>query len=326
MAKKGELEELIRMKAKRLGLSYQTEKVYVSWYKRYVQFHGLVHPSELREEAVEAFLNHLAVNREVSAGTQNQALSALIFLYRKVLEIELGTFNAKRAKTKRRLPVVLSSEEVEMVLRELTPGLPRLVVSLLYGCGLRVNEVLSLRVKDVDISNGLIWVRDGKGGKDRSLSLPRSLSSQLERVLEQCALLHAEDLEHFGDHLVSVPVALNRKSGGGIAKSLTWYWVFPAAGRAVDPRDGREKRYHLMPGAVSKWIRQAVAASGIHKRVTAHTFRHSYATHLLQTGVDLRTIQEALGHSNITTTEIYTHVVSAIQGKAPSPLDRMGEL
>ncbi len=237
-----------------------------------------------------------------------------------VLDLPFEGMDAKRAKRRKRLPVVLGREEVRKVLAETRPGTPRVLLGLLYGCGLRVSEGLRLRVKDVDFSNGLIWVRGGKGGKDRSLAMPESLRKGLERQVSGARLLFEED-EGDGGAKVYVDPALDRKSGGGLGKSWAWYWVFPAAGRSVDPRDETRKRHHILEGAVSKWLAGGVKRAGIDKRVTAHALRHSYATHLLQAGTDLRTIQEALGHTNLKTTEIYTHVVHAIAKRAGSPLD-----
>ena len=320
MAKSGALEEDIRTCIRRRGMAHSTEKNYVHWYKRFVKFHSMKHPKELGQPGVEVFLNCLAVEREVSASTQNQAFNALLFLYREVLKMEWEDLNVKRAKVTRRLPVVLSRDEVRSVLRGTREGMPRLLLGLLYGCGLRVSEGLRLRIKDVDFSNGLIIVRNGKGGKDRCLSLPKSLVEGLKRQVQSAKLVYEGD-ESEGGARVSVEVALDRKSGGKFSRSWEWFWVFPAGVRGKDPRDGETKRYHIMEGAVSKWLKDAVQRADLGKRVTAHALRHSYATHLLQNGTDLRTIQEALGHSSVKTTEIYTHVIHAMAGRAGSPLD-----
>ena len=321
MPKKGKLEEQIRAKIKRLGMAYRTEQSYVGWYKRYVKFHDLVHPSEVGVDGVEKFLNHLAVNKEVAPGTRNQAFNALLFLYKQVLGIELEGIDARRAKQKRRLPLVLSREEVRMVFEHAKPGVPLLMLQLLYGCGLRVSEGLRLRVKDVDFSNLVIWIRDGKGGKDRCLRMPDSIVGDLKRQVERAKIQRDEDVAVYGESRVYVSASMDKKSGGTFSRSWEWYWIFPAGLRGVDPRDGEEKRHHILEGAVSKWLKNAVKSAGLEKRVTAHVLRHSYATHLLQSGTDLRTIQESLGHSSIKTTEVYTHVLHAITGKASSPLD-----
>lgn len=317
------LEEQIRAKIRRQGLAIRTEEAYVGWYKRFVKFHKMRHPKEMGKKEIEAFLNHLAVNKNVAAGTQNQAFNALLFLYKQVLEMQVENLEAKRAKVKKRLPVVLSRDEVRETFSHCQPGAPLLLLKLLYGCGLRVSEGLRLRVKDVDFSNSVIWIRDSKGGKDRCLKMPSSLEVELGRQVKLARLLYEEDVDVHGESCVHVDEALDRKSGGGYSKSWEWYWVFPTAKRGIDPRDGTEKRHHLLEGAASKWLKKAVNNARIEKKVTAHVLRHSYATHLLQSGVDLRTIQVALGHSSIKTTEIYTHVVSAIQGQAHSPLDEL---
>lgn len=320
MAESGALENEMRACIRRRGMAYTTEKNYVHWYKRFVKFHEMKHPSSVGQAGVEAFLNHLAVNRRVAASTQNQAFNALLFLFREVLKLEWDEVNAKRAKVTRRLPVVLSREEVKRLLGETREGLPRLLLALLYGCGLRVSEGLRLRVKDLDFSNGLVVVRSGKGNKDRCLAMPKGLASGLERQVQASRLVYEADNE-MGGAKVSVEGSLDRKTGGTISSSWEWFWVFPAATRSNDPRDGELKRYHIMEGAVSKWLKDAVKRAKIDKRVTAHALRHSYATHLLQAGTDLRTIQEALGHASVRTTEIYTHVIHAMTGRAASPLD-----
>lgn len=310
----------MRTVLRRKGMAIRTEEAYIGWYHRYVKFHQLQHPKEVGQAGVEAFLNHLAINKRVAANTQNQAFSALLFLYRDVLKIPLEGVTSQRAKLKKRLPVVLSKEETRRVIECSKQGTPRILLSLLYGCGLRVSEGLRLRTKDVDFPNGLIWVRDGKGGKDRCLTMPQKLLPVLEAQVASARLLFEEDERHGGAQ-VFVDPSLNRKSGGGFSKSWPWFWVFPAALRSKDPRDGVLKRHHILEGAVSKWLKNATTEAGIEKRVTAHVLRHSYATHLLQSGVDLRSIQDALGHSSVKTTEIYTHVVQAMAGKAGSPLD-----
>ncbi len=318
---KGDIENRIRTEIKRQGMAYRTEEAYVSWYKRYVRYHGREHPSKLGGNGVETFLNYLAGEQNVAVGTQNQAFSALIFLYREVLKIEITGVDAKRPKVKKKLPVVLSRDEVRRLLKNTRAGIPSLMLRLLYGCGLRVSEGLRMRVKDLDLENDCIWVRDGKGGKDRCVSMPENIKSELERQLYRARLQYEEDVENHGESKVYVAEALDRKSGGNFSRSWEWFWLFPMMRRGLDPRDGTEKRHHILEGAVSKWLKSAVAKAGIEKRVTAHVLRHSFATHLLQAGVDLRSIQELLGHENLKTTEIYTHVVKAMAGKVKSPLD-----
>jgi integron integrase len=317
------LEDLLRAEVRRKGLSRNTEKAYVSWYKRYVRFHNMKHPEEVGKQGVEEFLRHLAVEDNVASATQSQALNALVFLYVQALGGPKEEYQFARAKRKRRLPVVLSKREVRQLLQHVQEGCPRLFCGLLYGCGLRVSEGLRLRVKYVDFDNGLIWVRGGKGDKDRCLRMPEKLVDGLNRQLAQVKLFYQED-EAQGGSKVWVEPSLDRKYGGRASASWEWYWFFPAMRRAKDPRDGLTKRHHVLEGSVSRWIRNAVNAAGLGKRVSAHVFRHSYATHLLQNGVDLRTIQESLGHSSVKTTEIYTHVIHAMQGgSARSPLDEL---
>jgi integron integrase len=315
------LEERIRTAIRRRGMSYRTEESYVSWYKRYVKYHGLRHPLDLGKDGIEDFLNYLASERNVAAGTQNQAFSALLFLYKEVLNMDMEGVNATRAKHKKKLPVVLSKDEIRRLFDHARVGLPSLMLQLLYGCGLRVSEGLRLRVKDVDFEGNCIWVRDGKGGKDRCVAMPENLREALERQVRQARIIFDEDVEVHGGSRVYVAEAMDRKYGGKTSRSWEWFWVFPTALRGVDPRDGESKRHHILEGAVSKWLKAAVAGAVIEKKVTAHVLRHSFATHLLQAGVDLRSIQELLGHENVTTTEIYTHVVKAMAGKVRSPLD-----
>ncbi len=315
------LEERIRTTIRRRGMALRTEESYVSWYRRYVKFHGLKHPLDVGKNGVEDFLNHLAADLNVAAGTQNQAFSALVFLYREVLDAEFQGMDAKRAKMKKKLPVVLSRDEIRQLFDSATVGLPILMLQLLYGCGLRVSEGLRLRVKDVDFENGCVWIRDGKGGKDRCVTMPEMIRTELERQVRRARILFDEDVDVHGESRVYVAEAMDRKYAGKLSRSWEWFWVFPTAARGVDPRDGEAKRHHMLEGAVSKWLKAAVTKAGIEKRVTAHVLRHSFATHLLQSGVDLRSIQELLGHENVTTTEIYTHVVKAMAGSVRSPLD-----
>ena len=298
---------------RRRGLATRTEAGYVGWYRRYVKFHKMRHPEELGQAGVEEFMDHLAVTQGVAPGTQNQAFSALLFLYREVLGQEWVNFSAKRAKQRKVLPVVLSKDEVSEILSHLPSGTPRTVVSLLYGCGLRVTEALRLRVKDLDFPNRLIWVRQGKGGKDRSLRMPEALGKTLAHEVRRARLMFDED-EADGGARVYVEASLDRKYGGKLSASWEWYWVFPTFRRGIDPGDGESKRHHLLEGAVSKWLQKAVVKAKIEKKVTAHTFRHSYATHLCLAGSDLKSVQEALGHASVKTTEIYLQLVRAMKG------------
>jgi integron integrase len=285
------IEEQIRAKIRRKGLALNTEKSYVAWYKRFVHFHGVKHPATMGAGEVEQFLTDLAVRQNVASSTQNQALNALIFLYREVLEMDLQGINAVRAKKKKRLPIVLTKDEIKRLLRALEVGESRLFVGLVYGCGLRVSEGLRLRVKDVDLEAGLLWIRDSKGGKDRVLEIPVRLREGLQRQIDRAKALWDEDIAEHGGPNVYLPHALAKKSPN-LPNSWAWFWIFPSAKWANDPREeGVRRRHHLSEGAVSQWISKAVKKAGITgKRVTAHALRHSYATHLLQAGVDLRSI------------------------------------
>jgi len=312
-----------RAKIRLKHYSLRTEQVYLQWMRRYIRANGLRHPRELDESALETFLTGLATRQRVSASTQNQALSALLFLYREVLAIKLPWMeNVVRAKGSRRLPVVLSKGEVALLLRNLS-GRNWLMASLLYGSGLRLMECLRLRVKDVDIARNEITVREGKGAKDRRTVLPASLKDALLRQMDDVRVLHAADLEA-GFGAVSLPFALARKYPNA-PKELGWQYMFPATRRAVDPRDGNEKRHHLDEKVLQRAVSTSARAAGIRKPVSPHTLRHSFATHLLEAGADIRTIQELMGHKDVATTQIYTHVLNRGAGGVVSPLDRCGE-
>ena len=300
--------------------SLRTEKVYVYWIRRYILQNGKTHPRELGGMAVEAFLSKLATKDQVSASTQNQALSALLFLYREVLGIELPWMeNVVRAKQSRRLPVVLSKSQTMLLLSKLS-GREWLAASLLYGAGLRLMEALRLRVKDLNFERNEITVRDGKGGKDRKTVLPFSLKPHLQRQVEQARALHAKDLgEGYG--AVSLPFALARKYPRA-ETDFGWQYVFPASRRGIDPFDGREKRHHIDEKVLQRAVRAAAMQAGLHLPVSPHTLRHCFATHLLESGSDIRTVQELLGHQDVATTQIYTHVLNRGAGGVLSPIDR----
>ncbi len=317
------LLEQARARIRLKHYSIRTEQAYLQWMRRYIRANALRHPRELDGSAVEAFLTGLATRDRVSASTQNQALSALLFLYREVLRIDLPWMeNVVRAKGSRRLPVVLSKGEVAMLLRSLA-GRNWLMASLLYGSGLRLMECLRLRVKDVDVARNEITVREGKGAKDRRTVLPASLREALLRQIEDSRVLHRLDLdEGFGS--VSLPYALARKYPNA-STELGWQYMFPATRRAIDPRDGKEKRHHLDEKVLQRAVSSAAKAAGIKKPVSPHTLRHSFATHLLEAGADIRTIQELMGHKDVATTQIYTHVLNRGAGGVVSPLDRCGE-
>lgn len=312
------LEDRLRRTIRLKQFSYRTEETYVAWYKRFVLWHGKRHPAEMGAAEVGAFLTHLASDRHLAASSQNQALNALVFLYHEVLEIDLDGIKAKRAKHSRRLPVVLSSEEVAGLLKGVS-GPPGLVCKLLYGCGLRVAEALALRIKDVDLAGGKVEVRGGKGDKDRVLTLPKSLSQPLAEHRERIRLIHAAEREA-GVPGVHLPHAMETKHPAA-AVSWEWFWMFPSRQLSVDPRSGVERHHHLHEMAISRELSRAAKLAGIGKRVTAHTLRHSFATHLILRGVDIRSVQSLLGHTDVRTTEIYTQLARAMRGEITSPLD-----
>ncbi len=310
----------VRSRLRLKHYSIRTEQAYLYWIRRYIQANGRRHPRELDGVAVERFLSLLATRDNVAASTQNQALSALLFLYRDVLGMELPWMETVvRAKRPHRLPVVLSKGEVAVVLRHLS-GRDWLMASLLYGSGLRLMECVRLRIKDVDLQRNDITVRDGKGAKDRKTVLPASLREALRLQIETARLTHARDLDAgFGE--VWLPNALARKYPNA-AKQMAWQYLFPASRRSVDPRDGRERRHHIDEKQLQRAVAAATRHSGIDKLVTPHVLRHSFATHLLESGADIRTIQELLGHKDLATTQIYTHVLNRGAGGVLSPLDR----
>ena len=300
--------------------SIRTEQVYCEWVKRFIRFHQYRHPVDMGAAEVEAFLSDLAVRRNVSASTQNQALAALLFLYKEVLAVDLPWLNdVVRAKKPQRLPVVLSIEEVRRTLAGLDGEL-WLVCSLLYGTGMRLMEVLRLRVKDVDFARNEILVRDGKGMKDRVTVLPRSLLQSLRQHLSVVRAVHKAELEA-GRGDVWLPFALERKYPNA-PREWGWQYVFPAAGLSVDPRSGAVRRHHLDEKRIQRNFKRAVQAAGIVKPATPHTLRHCFATHLLESGQDIRTVQELLGHADVKTTMIYTHVLNRGGLAVLSPLDR----
>ena len=298
--------------------SIRTEQAYVNWIKRYIYFHNVRHPAEMGAAEVEAFLTHLAVNENVAASTQNQALSALLFLYREVLKKDPGPIDALRAKKPKRLPTVLTKDEVRRVLDHLS-STHQLMARLLYGSGLRLMECLRLRVKDLDFAQRAIIVRDGKGEKDRVTMLPESLVAPLQDHLRSVERLHEEDLAR-GFGAVYLPYALERKYPNA-NREWIWQYVFPSQRLSVDPRSGVVRRHHLDESGLQKAVRAAAQAAGMTKKVSCHTFRHSFATHLLENGYDIRTVQELLGHKSVRTTMIYTHVLNRGGLVVRSPLD-----
>ncbi len=309
---------------RRRYFSRRTEEAYVHWIERFIYFSEKRHPAALGEAEVTAFLNHLAAERKVAASTQNQALSALLFLYKEVLGRELAWLDGlHRATRPPRLPVVLTRGEAERLLAELQ-GVRWLIASLLYGAGLRVMECLRLRVKDVDLGYRQMLVRDGKGEKDRVTMMPEKLAAPLAAHVARVKSLHARDLEAgFGE--MSLPYALARKYPRA-GWEWVWQYVFPANHRSADPEDGVVRRHHLYDSVPQRAIREAARAADIAKPVSCHTLRHSFATHLLEPGYDIRTVQELLGHSDVSTTMIYTHVLNKGGRGVKSPLDHLEQV
>jgi integron integrase len=294
------LLDRVRAVLRRKHYSIRTEEAYVGWVKRFVLFHGKRHPRELGLPEVEAFLTDLATTQKVSASTQNQALSALLFLYAEVLGLPLdGPVQSVCAKQPSRLPTVLTRAEALRVLDALT-GIHQLMAKLLYGSGLRLMECVRLRVKDVDFGQRQIVVRDGKGGKDRVVPLPDRLATPLREHLRRVQQLHAQDLrDGYGD--VFLPHAFERKAAQA-SREWIWQYVFPSEQHSLDPRSGKERRHHVDESGLQKAVKRAAELAGVSKRVTCHTFRHSFATHLLEDGYDIRTVQELLGHRDVATT------------------------
>lgn len=313
------LLDQLRNHIRRLHYSIRTEDAYVYWVRFFIRFHGVRHPREMGATEVEAFLTYLAVERKVSASTQNQALSAILFLYREILKVELPWLdNVVKARQSRHLPVVLTREEVHAVLARLDGG-SGLILRLAYGTGMRILETSRLRVKDIDFARHEVLVRDGKGFKDRVTMLPESLTVPLREHLVRVRALHARDIDA-GLGRVYLPFALARKYPNA-DRDWPWQYAFPSQRRSVDPRSGHEGRHHADPKALQRHMRQAVRDSGITKLATPHTLRHSFATHLLEGGYDIRTVQELLGHSDVKTTMIYTHVLNRGGRGVVSPLD-----
>ncbi len=313
-----QVRELIRCR----HYSYRTEQAYLRWIKEYILFHHKRHPTELGPEEVGQFLSHLTVHRQVAASTQNQALSALLFLYRDVLEQPFGWLDeVERAKKPVRLPVVFTREEVRAVLVHLE-GTKWMMASLLYGAGLRLMECLRLRVMDIDFGHHQIHVRSGKGDKDRSTMLPGSLVTPLQQHLAKVQALHQKDLaEGFGE--VYLPFVLEMKYAEA-SREWGWQYVFPSSKRSVDPRSDKVRRHHMDPTVLQGAVKAAIRAAGVQKAGSCHTFRHSFATHLLESGTDIRTVQELLGHKDVSTTMIYTQVIDKGGQGVRSPLDSIG--
>ena len=319
MAAARRLFEEVQFRVRARHMSYRTEKTYLHWIRRYIRYHKRCHPREMGGPEVEDFLTSLAVSNQVSASTQNQALAAILFLYREVLQIDLPWLaDVIRAKRPQRLPVVLSRTEVQQVLARLS-GTVWLAVSMLYGSGMRLGECMRLRIKDLELLRYELLIRDAKGQKDRVTVLPQSLIPHLRAHLERVRVLFEADRSEKQPG-VSLPYALRRKYPNA-ATSWGWYWVFPAQSFCLDPYSNELVRYHLYGQNVQRAVKLAVRATGIAKPASTHTFRHCFATHLLEEGYDIRTVQELLSHSDVKTTMIYTHVLNRGGRGVRSPLD-----
>jgi integron integrase len=315
------LMDQARERARYLHYSLRTEKAYLYWIRWFIRWNGLRHPRDMGAAQVEAFLSMLATDRHASPSTHNQALSAILFLYKEVLGQELAWLNnLQRPAYKRRIPTVLTRDEVHSLLAAMD-GSVALLAKLLYGTGMRLMEALRLRVKDVDFERHVIVVREAKGNKDRVVMLPRSLANELRLQLASARMQWQQD-RTAQRHGVEVPHALERKYPK-VGQSWGWFWMFPSPTLSTDPVSGIERRHHMYEERLQRAIKKAVVATGNFKRVSAHTLRHSFATHLLQAGTDIRTVQELLGHSDVSTTMIYTHVLKIAAGTTRSPLDEM---
>jgi len=300
--------------------AYRTEQTYCQWILRYIHyFGGKTHPRLLGAKNVEAFLSHLANEGRVTASTQRQALNALVFLYKHVLDIQLeDDITPARSKRHKSPPTVMTQVEVQRLLAVME-GKPAMMAKLIYGSGMRLMECIRLRVQDVDFGQNLIFVRGGKGGKDRTTILPQNLREEMQRQIAAVKSLHHKDLEEgFGE--VYIPEALARKYPKA-SKQTGWQWIFPAKLRSIDPRSGKEMRHHVLESVLQKAVKRAAEQAGIDKKVGCHTLRHSFATHMLESGTNIRVLQELLGHADVKTTEIYTHVMARDVRKLLSPLD-----
>jgi integron integrase len=299
-------------------MAYKSEKTYLTWIIKYIRYHNMKHPTTLSEPHIEMFLDDLGVHQNASKNTQRTALNALIFLYREFLGRELKDLSFTSAKPRRRLPTVFSQDEARRVIANLT-GPYRLIAQLMYGSGLRISECIRLRIKDLDFGMNVLIVRDGKGGKDRSTLLPPSLFEVLHRQIKRTELIHQEDLrDGLGEVYMPDRLAVKYPTG---ARSLEWQYLFPSRSIATDPRSGKRRRHHIMDRSVQKEVKKAIRTARIFKHANCHTFRHSFATALLQQGYDIRTIQKLLGHSRVETTEIYTHVIGKAENWVKSPLE-----
>ena len=321
MSQKKKLLDIVRDKIRAKHYSLSTEKTYLHWIKCYILFHNKKHPIDMGKDEIEQYLTSLAVKNRVSPTTQNQAFSAILFLYREVLGVDMSEWDiqALRAQERKHIPTVLTKDEVDEIISA-TNGIYKIMTSLMYGCGLRMSELLSLRVKDIDFGFDKVYIWDSKSQKDRTLPLPQKLKIKLLAQVDYVKELHVKDLAD-GYGSVYMPYAFEKKYPKA-NKETKWQFLFPMSKVSQDPRSKIIRRHHIHPQTFGRNIKQAAQKANINKRVTSHIFRHSYATHLLQAGIDLRTIQELLGHRSVETTMIYTHVVSQInKQKVLSPLD-----
>lgn len=316
--KEPKLLDRVRNSLRQRNYAYSTEQSYTNWIRRYILFHNKKHPRQLGEKEIEEFLTHLAVEENIAPSTQNQALSALIYLYQEILHIDLGEINAIRPRRRENLPTVLTQEETRQILSLLT-GLNQLMAKVLYGSGLRISECLRLRIKDVDFGHSQILVRDGKGHKDRFTILPQSIHTPLQEQIQRAKYAHQRDLDN-GYGSVYLPYALERKYPHA-NKEWIWQWVFPSDSLSNDPRSNTIRRHHQSGSGLRKALKTATKQAGINKHVTPHVLRHSFATHLLENGYDIRTVQELLGHKDVKTTMVYTHVLNRGPSAVKSPLD-----
>ena len=302
--------------------SYRTEQLYVKWIYDFIVFNEMKRPQEIGKHEIERFLNHLAINKRVSASTQNQAFNAIIFLYRHVLDMSVaGKIEAVRAGKRKRLPTVLSKDEIKRVLQTIPHATLKLMAQLLYGGGMRLMEVIRLRVGDIDFDNHQIMIRDSKGNKDRATLLPKQLRDPLRRHIEKVRALFEEDLKKEQANVYLPGALANKYAGAG--KSWVWQYVFPAKSLSRDPRSGQVRRHHAHPSALQKAVSNAGKEADISKRVSCHTLRHSFATHMLEAGRDIRRVQELLGHADVRTTMVYTHVMNKSLETISSPLDEL---
>jgi integron integrase len=316
------LMEQVRQVLRYHHYAYRTEQAYCDWILRFVKFHGSkTHPKDMGKTEIDAFLSHLAVHGKVSAATQRQAMHALIFLYKQVLDQPMeDRLDPVRAKKRPRLPVVMSQEEVQRVFTEIK-GTHLIMAKLLYGGGLRLMECVRMRIQDLDFDRGLLYIRAAKGDKDRATLFPSSVHEDLRRHVQRVKGLHEQDLKQ-GHGEVYVPEALARKYGGA-SRELRWQYVFPSKNLSTDPRTGVVRRHHVLESGLQKAVKVAADRAGITKRVSCHTFRHCFATHLLENGVNIRVVQELMGHADVKTTEIYTHVMRKDLTAVVSPLDHL---